>query len=132
MNDTDPVTRSFEMAAERAGDIAAGVYERYYVLCPASKTLMSHIDQYVQGRMLAEVIELLLTERTETLRDYLRFETKTHVSYGVEERMYTNLFAAVRDTVRDALAADWNTGYEQAWDDRIDALLTEIAQASHG
>jgi hypothetical protein len=132
MSGDDLVMRSFEIAAERVGDITAPVYERYYGLCPASKSLMSHIDGYVQGRMLEEVIELLLTERPETLRDYLRFETKTHVSYGVEQPMYANLLAAVRDTVRDALASDWNVGYERAWDDRVGTLLAEIAQVSHG
>jgi hypothetical protein len=132
MSDADPVTRSFEIAADRAGDITASVYERYFASCPGSKNLMSHIDRYVQGRMLEEVIELLLTDRPETLHDYLRFETKTHVSYGVQEPMYANLLAAVRDTVRDALASDWNVGYAQAWDDRVDMLLVEIARVSHG
>ena len=131
MSDADPVMRSFEIAAERAGDITAAVYERYFASCPGSKALMSHIDQHVQGRMLEEVIEILLTDRPETLREYLRFETKTHVSYGVEEPMYANLLVAVRDTVRDALSSDWNAGYAQAWDDRIDMLLAEVARASH-
>lgn len=130
MSDVDPVLQSFEIAGERAGDITAAVYERYFALCPGSKALMSHIDGYVQGRMLEEVVELLLTERPETLHDYLRFETKTHVSYGVEARMYANLLAAVRDTVRDALAQDWNETFDCAWQTRIAALLAEIARAT--
>jgi hypothetical protein len=132
VSDADPVMRSFEIAADRTGDITSSVYERYFASCAGSKTLMSHIDGYVQGRMLEEVIELLLSDRPETLQDYLHFETKTHVSYGVEEPMYGKLLAAVRDTVRDALANDWNGEYAQAWDDRIDMLLAEIARASHG
>jgi len=132
MSEQDLVMHSFEIAADRTGDITAPVYERYFELCPASKNLMSHIDGYVQGRMLEEVIELLLTERPQTLHDYLRFETKTHVSYGVETPMYANLLAAVRDTVRDALAGDWNPGYERAWDDRVGTLLAEIDRVFHG
>ena len=129
MTDTDLVMRSFEIAADRIGDITVPVYERYYTSCPGSKQLMSHIDQYVQGRMLEEVIEVLLTEQPGTLHDYLRFETKTHVSYGVEPTMYANLLAAVRDTICAALASDWNADYERAWEQRITMLLNEIARA---
>lgn len=132
MTESDPITTSFEIAGDRLGDINAPVYQRYYALCPASKQLMSHIDQYVQGRMLEEVIEVLLTEHLETLRDYLRFETKTHVSYGVEPTMYANLLAAVRDTVRDAMGDDWNATFADAWDARIAMVLAEIAQVGAG
>jgi hemoglobin-like flavoprotein len=127
--DTDLVTHTFEIAADRAGDITAAVYERYYARCPASQQLMKHIDRYVQGRMLEEVIELLLTPQPEMLRDYLRFETRTHVSYGVESGMYENLLHAVRDAVRDAVAGDWNDDCARAWDRRIAKLLTEIETA---
>jgi hemoglobin-like flavoprotein len=130
MTDTDLVTHSFEIAADRAGDITGAVYDRYYARCPASRQLMSHIDHYVQGRMLEEVIELLLTQRPETLRDYLRFETQTHVSYGVEPSMYENLLYSVRDAIRDSLAGDWRADYEGAWDRRIATLLSEIALAT--
>jgi hemoglobin-like flavoprotein len=130
MTDTDLVTQSLEIAADRAGDINGAVYERYYSRCPASKQLMSHIDRYVQGRMLEEVIELLLTQQPETLRDYLRFETQTHVSYGVEPSMYENLLCSVRDAIRDAVAGDWNADYDLAWERRIAMLLAEISAAT--
>ncbi len=130
MTQTDLVMQSFEVAAERDGDVTQPVYERYFASCPGSRQLMSHIDGYVQGRMLEEVIELLLTADPAGLRDYLRFEMKTHLSYGVESTMYRNLFSAVRDVVRDALDSDWDAAYEQAWAQRTTALLAEIDVAA--
>ena len=129
MTDGDLIASSFEVAGERLGDITAPVYERYFANCAGSRQLMSHIDQYVQGRMLAEVVELLLTPEPATMRDYLRFETRTHASYGVESLMYRNLLDSVRDVVRDTLGEQWGAAHERAWQQRLDALLAEILAA---
>jgi hemoglobin-like flavoprotein len=129
MSETDVIAGSLAVAGERLGDITAPVYERYFANCPGSKELMAHIDQYVQGRMLAEVIELLLAPDPTTMRDYLKFETRTHASYGVETAMYRNLLSSVRDVVREALGEQWDTLHERGWQSRIDALLAEILAA---
>jgi hemoglobin-like flavoprotein len=130
MTDADPIASSLEIAAERLGDFTAPVYDRYFANCPGSKQLMSHIDRYVQGRMLAEVVELLLESDPAVMRDYLKFETRTHASYGVEATMYRNLLSSVREVVRDALGEAWSETYERAWQARIDALLAEILAAA--
>jgi hypothetical protein len=129
MSEPDMIASSFETAGERLGDITAPVYDRYFANCPGSRQLMVHIDQYVQGRMLAEVVELLLTPDPASMRDYLKFETRTHASYGVEATMYRNLLCSVRDVVRDALGKQWRQDHDRAWQGRIDALLAEIHAA---
>ena len=125
MND-ELIEQSFEIAAERAGDITAAVYEAYFERCPGSRELMKLTDQYMRGRMLESVLELLMMGSAQDQRDYIRFEAKSHSSYGVLPHMYENLLGAVRDTVRTALGADWTGAIEAAWTARLDAILREI------
>ena len=114
-SDMDLILASFELAGERAGDIAPAVYEHYFARCPESRELMVLVDKYMRGRMLERVLQLLMADTLDDERSYLRFETRMHVAYGVQTRMYDNLLLGVRDAVRDALGGDWNAAYEAAW-----------------
>jgi hypothetical protein len=129
---TDLVTDSLERAAETAGDIAPGVYAKYFERCPASRALMLYVDDNVRGRMLQEVLRVFLHEDPVGDRDYLRFETHTHAGYGVDPQMYRHLFAALRDTVREALDGAWTAAHAAAWAERERALLEEIDRVTAG
>jgi hypothetical protein len=87
---------------------------------------MRIVDQYMRGRMLDSLFELLLAEDLSTQLRYLRFETTSHTSYGVRPHMYENLLAAVRDTVRRLCGSDWTPGMSVAWNSRLERLLGEI------
>jgi len=117
---------SFERAADSAEDITMAVYDRYFARCPESRALMRHVDRHMQGRMMTEVLELLMTEEPHAVRDYLAFETRSHAAYGVERYMYANLLQSVRETVEQALGTEWNAAFAAAWSDRLAALLAEI------
>ncbi len=129
MTDTDAIIESLVQAGEVAGDITPAVYASYFAACPESRELMSHVDQYMQGRMLAEVLRLLMGEEAATDASYLHFETHNHASYGVKQHMYTNLLLAVRDAVRGVLGDDWHPRHESAWQARVEELLAEIDTA---
>lgn len=129
MTDTQAIIDSLERAGEAAGDITPAVYAQYFAACPESKDLMSHVDQYMQGRMLTEVLRLVMGEDAGTDANYLEFETHNHASYGVKPHMYTNLLFALRDTVRGALGDAWCGSYDAAWQGRIEELLAEIDAA---
>ena len=116
----------FELAGERAGDITAQVYDAYFVRCPGSRELMLLTDQHMRGRMLESVLLLLMDGSVQEQRNYIHFETKSHLSYGVLPHMYENLLGAVRDTVRASLGAEWTPAMEAAWATRLDGILTEI------
>jgi hemoglobin-like flavoprotein len=125
----DLVLATLERAAEKAGDIAPDVYRRWYAHCPASRAVMSHVDEYMQGRMMAEVLRLVLTPALDAERSYLKFETQSHAAYGVRPEMYGPLLEALRDTVREVLASEWTADVDRAWRTRLDSLLAEIAAA---
>jgi Globin len=122
-----PIIESFEIAAERAGDVAPAIYAAYFARCPESRELMRYVDQYMRGRMLESLYELLMADETSDQLRYLRFEAANHSTYGVLPHMYENLLTAVRETVRHACGDDWTSAMASAWDARLGVLLREIA-----
>lgn len=120
------IINSMERVAERSGDITQAVFENYLARCEGSRGLMSHMDQHMQGRMLEQVLLLLMEEGEEELQRYLAFETANHASYGVEFYMYENLFAAVQDVVYASLSHDLSTTEKAAWQSRIRSLLKAV------
>lgn len=125
---SEAVIESLELAAEAAGDIAPQVYEKYFDRCAGSAALMSHIDDIVRGRMLEEVLRLVMQPDYTDEQEYLDFEINNHrTAYSVEPHMYGNLLSALRDTVRESLNGQWNDRFEAAWTARMNALLKEIA-----
>lgn len=88
---------------------------------------MSHIDDLVQAKMMAEVYRLVMLPSYEDEAGYLNFEVDNHaLAYSVEPHMYGNLLYALMDTVAEALGGRWTPDHKQAWDDRLEALLGEI------
>jgi hypothetical protein len=71
------VYSSFELAAERIGDIVPPVYERYFKRDPDAAALMAHMDELTLGRMLTEVVRLLMSTDFADDAGYLDFEVKT-------------------------------------------------------
>lgn len=126
---TDPILQSFELAAERAGDITHAVYTAYFARCPESQQLMRDTDQHMRGRMMESVLLLLMADSIESQIDYLRYETRQHQSFGVLRHMYNSLLTATRDTVRDAVEKSWTSAMDAAWAERLNAVQVEIDRA---
>ena len=120
------IHQSFEIAAERGGDIAQAIYDAYFARCPESRDLMRYVDRYMRGRMLDSLFELAMADETSDQFRYLQFEATNHKTYGVLPHMYENLLTAVRDTVKATCGADWTRAMETAWNSRLEVLLREI------
>lgn len=126
MSDIDPVLRSFELAAETGEDITQRVHESFIAANPQAAELMDHMDEHMLGRMMAEVLTVLMAEEVASQREYLHFEVDSHRAYGVLRSMYPELLVAVRDAVRAVLGDAWNEAYADAWDARLAAVMNEI------
>ena len=118
-----PVLDSLTIAAERVPDFYQRAMARYFELCPDSRSLMSHTDEYIQGRMMEQVVSLFMENDLEALDSYFAFEATNHHSYGAEPQMYRHLFEACLDVVVTANAQDWNDTAAAAWQTQIDRLL---------
>jgi hypothetical protein len=116
---------SIELAAER-GDIYPAIYDAYFERCAGSRELMELTDVHMRGRMLDSLFELLLADDVAEQLSYLRFETKNHMSWGVQLNMYENLLSAVRDTVQESCAARWTPAMASQWETHIATLVAEI------
>ncbi|MFT7687022.1 MAG: hemoglobin-like flavoprotein [Candidatus Azotimanducaceae bacterium] len=124
---TDPILTSFELAAERAEDITDTIYDKYFAACPESEELLRNVDQGVKGKMIQEVIRLIMVEDYQEESDYLNFEVKFHQSsYSVELHMYSNLLNAVHSVIRGLIGTDWTKEFEIAWTNRLGMLSQEL------
>jgi hemoglobin-like flavoprotein len=126
MTSDDPVLTSLEYMAEQQDDITRPIYERFARRCPEWAALMDHMDNYMLGRMMSDVLTLLMTPPAEIDRHYLSFEVDSHRAYGVTPNMFPPLLEAVRDTLKDSLKGQWQPAMEEAWHRRIEALAEEI------
>lgn len=123
MTPNDPVLASLELLED---DITRPVYERFARVCPQWAALMDHMDSYMLGRMMSDVLTLLMTPPEEIDRHYLTFEVDSHRAYGVTPDMFPPLLEAVRETLQDSLGRRWTKAMDQAWGQRIAALAEEI------
>ena len=105
---------------------------RFFAANDAASDLMAHSDEGMRGRMMAQTLELLLTDEHLGEGGYLRWEVNNHLlAYGVDVSMYEGFLNAVVDVIKESLGEDWNDCYAQAWRTKVDALLTDIfAEAS--
>lgn len=118
---------SLEQCAARDIDLTNAIFERFYAACDTAESIMSNTDQYMRGRMLEQVFELIMDEPNNLVHSYLNWELENHLlAYGVPISTYAPLLEAVHGTVRNTLADDWSTDYERAWTARSQELLQKI------
>ncbi len=123
---SDAVVESLSLCEE---DLSEPVYDRFFAANANGHELMAHADEYMRGRMLQQVFELLMLDEAEA-EDYLAWEVDNHIaSYGVHADMYGDFFEALRVSVKESLGDAWTTDFDAAWQARIEALLAKIAEA---
>ncbi len=130
MSDSEMISEAMALAADRAGDITEAVFTRYFARCSGSRALMDHTDEYMRGRMMAQVLLLLMEPGEAELASYLEFETDAHKAYGVEQYMYENLLAAVHEEVAEILNGSLTPAMDSAFRSRIAYLLSQIQAAA--
>lgn len=120
------ISASFERVAEEVDDLSGLVYRRYFAADQAAAALMAHMDDLTRGRMLNEVLRLVMAWDPAADAAYLDFEVRNHqYAYQVDGRMYRELLLALRDTVAEILGDSFELE-RVAWDARVAELLAEI------
>lgn len=137
MDKTDPahaaaIEQSLEIAAERADDLTPKVYARLFDRHP---TMQAHFwrdtSGAVKGEMLSRTFEAILDFVGERryAQNMIGTEMVTHEGYDVPREAFITFFEVVRDTVRDAVGADWTPAFETAWAQML-ADMNVYAQAT--
>ena len=125
------IERALECAAEDDPELNNLVYRNFYEAMADAGQLMSHVDEGVRGKMMAEIYRLLLAEDVAASDgDYLVFETKTHAnSYFVLPEMYNVLSDVFLQTLRLSAAREWSPTVEAAVSRRLNSLARAINSA---
>jgi hemoglobin-like flavoprotein len=126
MPPTNPIERSFELAAERCEDLTPMVYRRLFNEHPEAQAMFrSEGSDPVKGSMLALTIEAILDFAGDR-RGHFRLiecEVCSHDAYGTPRDLFVAFFAVIAATLRELLGSDWSPEIDAAWR----KLLAEIA-----
>lgn len=99
-------------------DFASGLfYERLFESSPHLRPLFKNADMQAQRKKLVKAINMVVIslERIDTLLPTLRDLGSRHVAYGVEDRHYEEVGAALLWTLEAGLKDDWNEALAEAW-----------------
>ena len=122
---TNPIERSFELAAERCEDLTPLVYARLHREHPETLTMFrTQGSDLVKGSMLALTTEAILDfagERSGKFR-MIECEVSSHDAYGTPRELFFAFFGVIAATLRELLGEDWTAEMDAAWAD----MLAEI------
>jgi hemoglobin-like flavoprotein len=116
---------SFELAAERCGDLTPLVYERLHRDYPETRGMFrSEGSELVKGSMLAITIESLLDFAAKRRGKFrmIECEISSHDAYGTPRDLFLAFFTVIAATLRELLDADWSAEMDEAWQ----RLLAEV------
>ena len=127
MIDASLIEQSFELAAERCGDITPRVYEKLFAKYPEMLPLFARdTTGNVRGEMLTRTIEAIFDYigPNNFAENFLRCEVVTHAGYDVPPAIFSKFFDVLVETLRDILGASWSPAMAHAWQ----ALLADFAR----
>ncbi len=126
----DTLIATLESAATAEPDFYGAAFSRYFELCPDSRELMQHTDELMRGRMMEQVVSLLMDADAGSLEVYFKFEVGNHEAYGAQPHMYAHLFQACEDVTRECCALPWGSEEDVAWAKQRRVLLELIGRYS--
>lgn len=121
---------TLESAATAEPDLYGKTMARYFELCPDSADLMSHTDEMMRGRMMEQVVTLLMDADVGALEVYFKFEVGNHEAYGAKPHMYAHLFQACEDVTKEHCTLPWGAQEEVAWAKQRRVLIELIGRYS--
>jgi len=115
---SEAITASLELVAERVGDPTPLVYERLFKVQPEMRELfMLDTDDAVKGNMLAQLIECLmdLAGDRHFAKGLIQTEVINHDNLGVPPEVFASFVETVAQTFCEVLGAEWTADFESAW-----------------
>ncbi len=123
----DLIFDSLERASQKCADPAPLVYRRLFELHPELEALfLMDSDGGVRGSMLQTCLTAILglAESSPTPRFIIAAARMDHPAFGVKDDQFDLMFAAIRDTFRDLLGADWTADTDAAWTRLLDDIAS--------
>jgi len=127
------LVRSTWSQVERIADAAAQLfYGRLFELEPELRHLFAHSDMAEQRRKLMQTLAVAVgaLDRLETLRPALEALGRRHVAYGVDDRHYDLVGAALLWTLGQGLGQGFTGPVRDAWSEAYATLATIMRNAA--
>ena len=130
---SNPIERSFEIAAERCEDLTPLVYRRLHSEHPETIPMFrSEGSELVKGSMLALTIDAILDfagPRTGHFR-MIECEISSHDAYGTPRDLFIAFFGVIAATLREVLGADWSPEIDVAWRKLLEEIEHMVSQCT--
>jgi hemoglobin-like flavoprotein len=129
---SNPIQRSFELAAERCADLTPLVYARLFREHPeAQKMFRTQGSDLVMGSMLAMAIEAIMDFAGERAGQFrmIACEVLSHDAYGTPRDLFFAFFGIIAGVLRELLGAEWSPQIDEAWQ-KLLADLQHIVEQS--
>lgn len=129
---TQIIRANWQQVTPIADTAATLFYERLFEIDPAVKPLFAKTDMSAQRSRLLNAIALVIAglEQVETLRPTLSDLGRRHVGYGVEDRHYDSVGAALLWTLKEGLGENWTTEAEAAWTEAFGLIAGAMRQGA--
>src|SRR6202012_4580776 len=128
---TNPVLRSFELAAERCDDLTPLVYARLHREHPETIAMFrTEGSELVKGSMLALTTEAILDfagARSGKFR-MIACEVSSHDAYGTPRELFFAFFGVIAATLRELLGTAWTVEIDKAWADMLAEIESIVTQ----
>ena len=130
-NQTKLVQETFARVAPQAGEVAAIFYGRLFEIDPSLRS-MFHGDMTEQGRKLMQVLAAAVRglHDLDALKPTLWALGERHRKYGVEERHYDTVGAALLWTLEQGLGTGFTPEVKTAWANVYGVLASEMKTAA--
>ena len=128
---SNPILRSFEIAAERCADLTPLVYERLHREHPETKTMFrTEGSELVKGSMLALTIDAILDFAGPRIGHFrmIECEISSHDAYGTPRDLFIAFFGVIAGTIREILDTEWSPEIDAAWRQLIDEIEQLVLQ----
>jgi hemoglobin-like flavoprotein len=131
---SNPIERSFELAAERCDDLTPLVYQRLHRDYPETSAMFrSEGSAPVKGAMLSLTIEAILDlagERSGRFR-LIECEVSSHDAYGTSRELFVAFFGVIAGTLHELLGAQWSAEIDAAWHKLLRDIEAIVLQQKH-
>lgn len=137
------IRRGWEKITPIADQAIAHFYDRLFELDPDLRRLFLRADMAVQRQKLTQALGSVIgnLERLEQIVPQLQELGRRHLAYGVTERHYDTVGAALLATLEEGLGDDWSPKAREAWSGaygliagsmKAAAAAAEMPQAGQG
>jgi len=126
------IRENWGAVAPVADQAAAIFYDTLFALNPSVKPMFATSDMTEQGKKLMQMLAVVVKglDRLETILPAVEALGRRHGGYGVEDRHYDDVGAALIATLGGALGTAFTAAHRDAWIEAYGLLASVMKQAA--